>query len=156
MTDKQHETAQLTDLIKDHATVMFTTVDPAGALVSRPMTVQELEGPILRFVTQADNDVARDGGGKKVNLALVDGGTYVSLSGTGRVEQDLAKKQELWNRINEAYAGDAEDPNNVIMEVTVDQGEFWDSGNAVARVVGIAKAAVTGEPATGKHGDVTT
>ena len=74
------------------------------------MTVQEVEGPVLRFVTQADNDVARDGGGKKVSLALVDGGTFASLSGTGHVEADLAKKRELWNRINDAYAGDVEDP----------------------------------------------
>ena len=42
----------------------------------------------------------------------------------------------------------------MILEVTVEGGEFWDSGNAVARVVGIAKAAVTGEATEGKHGDV--
>ncbi|MDO5533880.1 MAG: pyridoxamine 5'-phosphate oxidase family protein [Propionibacteriaceae bacterium] len=147
--------AKLDDLIKDNATVMFTTIDPHGAIVSRPMTVQEVRGSVLTFVTQADNDVARDGDAKTVNLTLADGGTYVSLSGTGRVEHDLAKKRELWNRINEAFAGDPEDPNNVIFEVTVDGGEYWDSGNAVAQLVGIAKAAVTGEAPTGKHGDVT-
>ena len=150
---EQH--ANLDDLLKGGSTVMYTTVDPRGTLVSRPMTVQEVEGSIIRFVTQSDNDVARDSEGKQVNLALADGGTFASLSGSGRVENDLAKKRELWNRINEAYAGDPEDPTNVIVEVTVADGEFWDSGNVVSRVAGIAKAAVTGDPDLGKHGNVT-
>ena len=90
---EQH--ANLDDLLKGGSTVMYTTVDPRGTLVSRPMTVQEVEGSIIRFVTQSDNDVARDSEGKQVNLALADGGTFASLSGSGRVENDLAKKREL-------------------------------------------------------------
>lgn len=132
--------------------VMFTTVDAEGSLVSRPMTVQEFEGWVLRFIAQADNDLAREADGREVNLAIAKGSTWVSLSGTARVVQDVAKKQELWNKLNEAYGGAAEDPNNVILEVHVDSGEYWDGGNPVGQVLGLAKAALTGEQPKGEHG----
>lgn len=143
------------DLIKGQRFVMFTTRGNDGALTSRPMTIAEREDSVFRFVTQGDNHVAVEADGQQVNLAFMDGNSYVSMAGTGRVESDLAKKQELWNRIQEAYAGDAEDPNNVILEVTVDSAEYWDSGNQVSTLIGLTKAAVTGKrPDDGEHGTV--
>ena len=68
------------------------------------------------------------------------------------VSRDVEKKRELWNRINEAYADDPEDPNNVILEIHVDSGEYWDSGSRVAQLVGLAKTLVTGERPGGDHG----
>ncbi len=146
-------TEKFEELVKGQRFVMFTTLAESGELLSRPMTIQERDGWLLRFVTQADNDVAVQSDGRQVNLSLIDGGDYVSLSGTGRVERDLAKKQELWNAINDAFAGDAEDPNNVILEVEVDQAEYWEGGNPVSRLVGLAKTVATGEADdAGEHG----
>lgn len=146
------DTKKLQDLFEKQRFVMLTTSEGSGRLVSRPMTVQERDGWTVRFITQAGNDAATQSDGQQVNLAVADGGTYLSLSGTGRVENDLAKKQELWNRLNEAYAGDAEDPENVILEVTVDSGEYWDAGNPIVRVAGLA-AAVIGKRPAGDHGE---
>lgn len=132
--------------------VMLTSADTDGSLVSRPMTVQEVSDWTLSFIVQESNDVTSQSDGKFVNLAIVNGGDYVSLSGTGRINRSVEDKRELWNRLNEAYAGDAEDPANVILEITVDKGEYWDAGNPVVRVLGLAKAAITGEPPAGDHG----
>jgi general stress protein 26 len=143
------------ELVKNQRFVMFTTRNNDGSLVSRPMTIAEREDDVFRFVTQDDNDVAAQSDGQQVNLSIMDGTTYVSMSGTGRIERSVAKKQELWNRIQEAYAGDAEDPSNVILEVTVETAEYWDGGSQIASLIGLAKAAVAGErPNDGEHGVV--
>lgn len=156
MKDERSETSA--DTLRKHVEgerfLMLTSVAQDGRLASRPMTVQEFDGWTFRFIAQEDNDVIAQSEGKPVNLSFASGGTYVSLSGDGVVSRDVAQKQDLWNRLDEAYAGDAEDPANVILEVTVDQGEYWDAGNPVARVFGLAKAAITREAPAGEHGTV--
>ncbi|GGD27614.1 pyridoxamine 5'-phosphate oxidase family protein [Nocardioides daphniae] len=154
MTDHDEAKAELRKRVEGQRFVMFTTATAEGTLTSRPMTVQEVDGWTLRFITQDSNTVTPESEGKQVNLAFMDGGNYVSLSGTGSVSRDVQQKRELWDRLNEAYAGEPEDPDNVILDVHVDEGEYWDGGNPVARVVGLAKAAITGDPPSGKHAAV--
>lgn len=147
-------TQDLGKLLKGQRFAMLTTAEAGGALVSAPMTIQEVEEPVVRFI-MPDDDIAQQADGKQVNLAVVDGNDYVSLSGTGRIERNVAKKQELWGRLTEAYGGDPEDPSNVILEVTVASGKYWDSGNPIATAFGLAKAAVTGDrPESGETGHV--
>ena len=136
----------LENLLKENRFAMLTSVDERGRLVSRPMTVQDRsEDWTLFFVTQRDTDVAQQSDGKQVNLAIVGKGTFVSISGTGHVVNDEAKKKELWNVFNEAYTeGGAENPDNVILAVDAESAEYWDSPNAVANLVGVLKAAATG------------
>lgn len=145
---------ELADLVDKQRFAMFTTLAPGGTLLSRPMTVQERVGWTLRFIAQADNAVTQQAEGQQVNLAFAAGNTYISLSGTCRVERDVALKQELWNRLNEAYAGEPEDPNNIVLEVMVSSGEYWDGGNPVSDLFGLAKAVITGQAPTGEHGTV--
>ncbi|WP_110241717.1 pyridoxamine 5'-phosphate oxidase family protein [Nocardioides gilvus] len=154
MTDDTEAKAALRERVDGQRFVMMTTATADGTLTSRPMTVQEFDGWTLRFITQDSNAVTAESEGKQVNLAMMDGGNYVSLSGTGRVSRDVQQKRELWDRLNEAYAGEPEDPDNVILDVHVDEGEYWDGGNPIARVVGLAKAAITGERPSGKHDSV--
>lgn len=143
----------LRKLVEGQRFVMMTTRAADGALVSRPMTVQEVDDWVFRFITQDDNAVTSESDGQQVNLAVMDGNTYVSVSGTGRVERDVAKKRELWDRLTEAYAGQPDDPANVILEITAESGEYWDGGNPVAHALSLAKAALTGErPGGGDHG----
>ncbi|SDB80563.1 General stress protein 26 [Raineyella antarctica] len=147
------QTDQLRQLLEGQRFMMFTTQDDAQALVSRPMTVQEFEDWVFRFIAQDDDAVTRQADGRQVNLSVMDGTTYASLSGTGRVERDVSKKRELWDRLTEAYAGDPEDPANIIIEVTASAGEYWDGGNRVGNVIGLARAALTGKrPDQGEHG----
>ena len=153
MTDVQDTSAELRQRVEKQRFMMLTSADESGALESRPMTVQRFDGWSLWFITQRGNDVAQQSDGSYVNLSAMDGGIQISLSGTGRLSSDVDEKRDLWNRLNEAYAGDAEDPENVILVVDVDRGAYWDSGNAIARVAGLAKAAVSGEPPEGEHGE---
>ena len=144
----------LRKLVEGQRFMMLTTQDDQGALVSRPMTVQEFDDDwVFRFIAQEDDAVTREADGRQVNLTVMDGNAYVSLSGTGRVERDVAKKRELWDRLTQAYAGEADDPANIILEVAASAGEYWDGGNPVANVIGLARAAVTGRrPDDGDHG----
>ena len=153
MTDDAAKKA-LHERIEGQRFVMLATATAEGTLTSRPMTVQEVDGWTLRFIAQDSNAVVAESEGKPVSLSIMDGGNYVSLSGTGHVSRDVEKKRELWSRLEEAYAGEPEDPDNVILDVVVDEGEYWDGGNPVARVVGLAKAALTGERPSGKHAAV--
>lgn len=154
MDDHDEARDALRERVEGQRFMMLTTTTGTGSLTSRPMTVQELDGWTLRFITQESNAVTAESEGKQVNLAVMDGGTYVSLSGTGSVSRDVQQKRELWDRLTEAYGGEPEDPDNVILDVHVDEGEYWDGGNLVARVVGLAKAAITGDRPSGEHGTV--
>lgn len=139
--------------VKGKRFVMLTTTSPEGELQSRPMTVQEFEGWTMRFIAQDDDDAVRHSEGKEVNVSIMDGGEYVSLSGTGAVNRSVEEKKALWGRLNEAYAGEPEDPRNVILDITVSAGSYWDAGNPVARAIGLAKAALTGETGSGHGGE---
>ena len=146
---------ELRKLVTGQRFAMFTTVADDGSLVSRPMTIQENDDWVFRFITQESNEVTAQSEGQQVNLSIMAGGTYLSFSGTGSVDRDVHAKRELWDRLTEAYAGEPEDPENVILDVTVHTGEYWDGGNPVTRVLGLAKAVVTGDaPASGEHGTV--
>ncbi len=81
MTDQQPR--ELAEVLKGTRFVMVTTVRADQTLASRPMTIQEVEGSVVRFITQADNDVTAESDGKQVNLSVTAGSTYISLSGTG-------------------------------------------------------------------------
>lgn len=152
MTEQDHQ-KELRKLVEGQRFMMFTTVDEAQLLVSRPMTVQEIDDWVIRFIAQDDNAVTRQADGQQVNLAVMEGSTYVSLSGVGRVERDVTKKRELWDRLTQAYAGDAEDPSNIILEVAVASGEYWHGENPVGTIIGLARAVLTGKrPQDGHHG----
>lgn len=152
MNDQKNTREELRKKVEGQRFFMLTSVAEDGALVSRPMTAQEFDGWTLRFITQASNDVVAESDGKQVNLAAMDGGTYVSLSGSGNVSTSVEDKKELWGRLNEAYAGDAEDPENVVLNIEVSEGTYWDGGNLISRVIGLAKAAITGDAPDGEHG----
>ena len=155
MTMQDQTTTELRKLLEGQRFMMFTTQHESGALVTRPMTVQEIEDWVFRFIAQDDNAVTRQADGQQVNLAVMDGSTYVSLSGTGRVERDVTKKRELWDRLTEAYAGDPEDPANIVLEVSASSGEYWHGGSPVGNIIGLAKAVLTGKrPDDGEHGTV--
>lgn len=136
---------------------MLTTLDETGSMVSRPMTVQEIDDQFtLLFITQRGNDAAVQSDGKPVNLSFADGGAYVSIAGRGELRDDVEKKKELWNPANDAYTeGGPENPDNVILAVRADSAEYWDSPSAPVQAISMLAALVTGDkPAGGEHGTV--
>lgn len=148
---RSDDIAKLNELIKDVNIAMMTTVELDGSLRSRPMATQqsEFDGD-LWFFSYDDSakmdEVQRD---RRVNLSYGAGekDTWVSVSGTANVVRDPAKKKELWSPILKAWFPNGEDdPNLVLLKVSVEQAEYWETGSGkVVQAVGFVKALVTGK-----------
>lgn len=156
MSDLSREEAlsTLRDLVGDARVAMLTTLDDDGAPWSRPMGLQQPEDfdGTLFFFTRADSEkVEHIGRNSKVGIAFAQPGDqeYVAMAGTASVLNDRAKIEELWSAPVRAWFPDGpEDPNLRLIRVDVDRAEYWDSpSSAVVHAYGLAKAALTGEPA---------
>ncbi|WP_077622401.1 pyridoxamine 5'-phosphate oxidase family protein [Sediminibacillus massiliensis] len=130
-SDNQETIKKIKDLIKDEKVAMLTTVSPDGKLMSRPMQTQEVgfDEEEIWFITEKDTDKYRDiGQNPAVNLAYA-GNSYVSISGTAEFVQDDKKKKDYWNPIiGKVLETSADDPNVVLVKVTPDIAEYWESG----------------------------
>ncbi len=157
---RQESIVKLNNLIKDVEIAMLTTMD-GYTLRSRPMQTQEAEfDGSLWFFTSTDthktDEIEKD---NRVNVAYASpaDNTYVSVSGTASLVKDKEKIEELWNPILKAwFPKGLEDPTLILLKVSVEQAEYWDSSSStVVQVVGFVKALVTGERADGgDHGKV--
>lgn len=123
------------DLIKDIKVAMMTTVVD-GKPVSRPMQTQETEfDGDLWFVTLKDTDKYEEiASNPTVNLAYA-GKSYVSISGRAEFMEDLERKKEYWNPIfDKMLETSYDDPNVVLIKVTPETAEYWESGNTLKTV----------------------
>jgi general stress protein 26 len=145
-------------LIKDVQVAMLTTID-WGVLRSRPMQTQDFDfdGDLWFFTsseTHKTEEIEKD---RRVNVsyAAPDSNTYVSVSGTAEILKDRAKIEELWTPIHKAwFPKGVDDPNLVLLKVTVEQAEYWDSpSSTIVQVAGFVKALVTGESVDHDDGD---
>lgn len=141
---------QIGKLLKDIDTAMLTTVGPDGYLVSRPLSTQKtsFDGRRVWFFTEADSPkVAEIRRNPKVNLAYASEGknTYVSVAGDARISRDQAQIDELWSDPLKAFfPGGKDDPNLVLLEITVRTVEYWDGpGTLLGKVVSFVIARVT-------------
>ena len=112
-------------------TCMMVTHD-AGAVRARPMVgTTDRDAHAIWFITNRkhhkDDEILSD---PRVCLAYADQSrnTYVSVSGHGEVVRDETKLRELWNVAIDAWFDDgAEDPDAVLVKVTPQMAEYWDS-----------------------------
>ena len=155
-TDSSEGNAKVHALIKDARIAMLTTVSTEGQLVSRPMATQqtEFDGDVW-FFSEGDSpkvaDIERDA---RVNVAYSEG-NYVSLSGSASIVRDDAKKRDLWDAGAAAWFGELEpeDPSVVLVKVTADTAEYWDTPSRPATLVKVVKAKLTGtRPDVGETG----
>ncbi|MGI8639002.1 MAG: pyridoxamine 5'-phosphate oxidase family protein [Pyrinomonadaceae bacterium] len=151
---RQESIEKLRSLIKEVRTAMLTTID-GGVLRSRPMATQETEfNGDLWFFTSSDTHKAEEiekDNRANVSYAAPSDNIYVSVSGTAKLVKDRAKMEELWNPILKAwFPKGLEDPNIILLKVSVEQAEYWDSNSGtLVQIVGFLKALVTGERADG-------
>lgn len=128
------------DLIKDIEVAMFTTI-VNNKPISRPLQTQEAEfDGELWFLTLKDTDKYQEIlENPSVNLAYA-GKSYVSFSGTAEFVEDLELKKEYWNKVYEKMLGTTyDDPNVILIKVTAETAEYWDSGSTVKTVKNFAK-----------------
>ena len=122
---------------------MFTTTEDDGSLVSRPMAIQDIEDDhTIWFMTRVDTPAMREAtGGQQVNVTVAEKGFWASISGTAMAVQDIDRKKEYWSKTTEAFFGDAkpEDPEVVLLKVTPQSGQYWDSPGLPAMAVEMLK-----------------
>lgn len=154
----------LWDLIKDIRFAMFTTHHSNGHLHARPMTTQNTrmdeDGSLWFFMSRAGETVADIETQPEVNAVYADPGAdkYVSVSGTARVVESLAKKEQLWNKLDAAwFPGGAADPDLALVQVQITHANYWDvNSSKLVQLFALARAAMTGQPPgpLGTHGEV--
>src|SRR4051794_6039088 len=131
MTDThQNQLDKLADLTKESRFVMLTTTDADGHLVSRPMSRQEvdLDADLWFIATRDSRKVDHIRANPTVNVTVTSGSSWVSLSGTAEVVDDLAKLKELWSTFAEAWLPEGpEDPNAILIHVDADFAQYWDN-----------------------------
>lgn len=143
---------QLKEKINDIKVAMLTTVNPDGTLHSRPMYTQEMkdDGHLWFFTGYHSGKTLEIQNDAHVNLAYgnPDDNKFVSVSGTASVVRDKSKIEELWTPNLKAWFPEGkEDPNIGLIKVKITSAEYWDSpSSAVVQLIGMAKAAITGEP----------
>ena len=164
ITDPTHARTQLWDLIKDIRFAMFTTRHSNGHLHSRPMTTQnsklDEDSNLWFFMSRKGEPVADLLADPIVNVVYADPGadSYVSVSGTASVVEDMAKKQQLWSKMAEAwFPGGAADADLALVCVKIVHANYWDvKESKIVQLYQMAKAAVTGKPPTslGEHAEI--
>lgn len=166
MASEQKTTEDLWKMIKDIQFGMFVTRHHGGQheghMHSRPMTTQNkdlAEGKLWFFMSRKSGPVGDLEADPIVNMSYADPGsdTYVSVSGTAQVVNDLTKARELWNTAAEAwFPGGAEDPDLALVSVRIEHAHYWDvKENQLTQLLVMAKAAITGKQAQlGESGEV--
>jgi len=146
------ELNKLRDLTQDIKMVMLSTLAEDGTIHSRPMDAQEVdaEGNIWFFTSTSSGKVASIKNHPQINLAYVstEKGTYVSVVGSAELIQDRQKEKELWApMLNTWFPDGIDDPDLTLLKVGVETAEYWDAPQGkMVQFVGIAKAALTGQP----------
>lgn len=151
-SDGPHEeqVARLAKLMSGIRVSLFTTTDVDGRMMSRPMAVQEVEfdGDQWFFTKvggRKAEQIARD---PRVNVSLSSKSSWISVTGKAELVRDTEKAKQLWNAGIEAwFPNGPEDPEIVLVKVSADGAEYWDTpGAGVVSVLSFIKAHVTGKP----------
>jgi len=153
MTSKATDHDTLWNLIKDIKFGMLTHRHADGMLHSHPLTTQNKsmdEGSVLYFFISASSEIAlRIQADGNVNISYSDPGadSYVSISGTAQVVNNLATKERLWSPMAKAwFPGGPTDEDLALLEVRIVHAEFWDVDDSkMVQLIKMAKAAITGE-----------
>jgi len=160
MSDHRKEAlTKLNALLKDARFCMLTSKDLRGNLRSRPMALQQVEsdGDLWFFTARHCHKVEEVKGDNRVNVGVMDGNTYISISGSAMLVDDRKKAADLWNPAYKAwFPKGLEDPELVLLKVTIEQAEYWDNpGGIVTILIGYVESLATGKQAKiGEHARV--
>ncbi|WP_127479210.1 pyridoxamine 5'-phosphate oxidase family protein [Nocardioides pantholopis] len=152
MTDPTPEMAKLAELVDAARICMVTTMTADGAHVSRPMALQDVEfDGDLWFFTYDDSAKAEQvRRHPAVNVSFADhrNTSWTSVSGQAEMVHDRAQAERLWSAPLKVWFPDGIDtPGLALLRVQAETAEYWESPSSrVKRLLGAARAAVTGDP----------
>ncbi|MDR7148816.1 general stress protein 26 [Hydrogenophaga palleronii] len=164
MTSTTKSPSDLWKMIKDIKFGMFTTKhhggEHTGHLHSRPMTTQNNnfdDGKLWFFMSRSSGPVEDLVADPIINVSYAepDDDTYVSVSGTAKLVNDVEQARALWSKAADAWFSGPEDPDLALVAVTVQHAHYWDvKENKLTQLLVMAKAAITGkEPELGESGE---
>ncbi|MGJ3189990.1 pyridoxamine 5'-phosphate oxidase family protein [Paenarthrobacter sp. FR1] len=146
MTEEQG-ISKVVGIINDSKIGMLTTINQEGALVSRPLAVQEVkdDGDMWFFTGLGTSQVAQVRLDPRVNVSFGKNTEWVSVAGTAEVVTDREKIRGMWNQVVEAWFPDGPDtPEVCLLRVDSESAEYWTSpGGTAATVLQWVKSKVT-------------
>ncbi len=129
--------------LRDVKTVMVTSIDEAGTLSSRPLTMLDLDiNGDPWFLVDGNAAWVMPVDFAPINVAAHRDGLWVSFAGRGSIERDPARIEALSNRFTDSFFDAGATP--VALRVASEQIEWWSSDGAIRTALQVAKAAVTG------------
>lgn len=146
---------KLKELIGSQRTCMMTEATADGVLVSKPMTLLEVDDDgVMWFMTSLRLLEHSDW---RVNVAFSNesDNTYVSVAGLAQATRDREKIRSLWSLVCKPWFPDGpESAEIVLIKVTPFDVEYWDGPSSViARSASLLASVVAGKPVgMGEHG----
>ena len=148
-----------TDLWQKMADSPFVMVGPAdGSAHSEPLTAQLDKDQVdtLFFFIGRDNRVA---GKDKLMCQFVSKGHdyFACMSGSGRINNDRAQIDKLWNKQVEAwFPKGKEDPNLALLQIDIDSAELWETDMTLSGRVKMLFGGTIKPSESGSHAKVQT
>lgn len=139
------------ELIKDIRVALLVTQGEDARLRGRPMAAmnKDFDGELWFASREAAPKLAEIAHQPQVLLAYSEPKSqdYVSISGTAAIVHDRDKVHELWSEPARVwFPAGPDDPNLVLVKVSVDTAEFWDAPSSTwVYAYGYAKARLTGK-----------
>lgn len=157
--DDQGDQRTLEDLLSGQRFAMVTTNGVHG-LTARPLTLLEHEDSTLRFLVSTRSEWVQELASttSSVLICFTSPGdnTYVSLQGHTTLQTSKELVHRLWNPAANAFFEGPDDPDAVVLEAEVHDGEWWDGpGTKVGMAVSLIRRALGSEPSD-QHGKVAT
>jgi len=142
--------AKLSKMVNGARTAFMVTRSGDHGMHGRPMQTAEVTEDFqkLYFSNARDSGKTREIKNDDhvfLGYSNSSGAEWVCINGRARVVDDRAKIKELWNPIWKNWFKGPDDPNLVLIEVTPESAEYWDSGSQVIEMFKFAIAAVTGK-----------
>jgi general stress protein 26 len=163
MTDRRFPSRahrQLKKLLRGMTVGMLTTHTRTGETRSRPMLVQDLdEQGCLWFMTDRSSRVAGELSRNSEAVVIFQspkGDRYLSVHGTAVVIQDAKKLKQIWNPTYRTwYPKGKKDREIVLVALRIETVDYWMVPRSrLTRVVGAAKAILTGKRYETAHGSL--
>jgi general stress protein 26 len=155
---RSDELQKVAELVEEIKIAMLTTEEDDGSLCSRPMSTAQMDsnGDLWFFTSLSSAKVEECEHHRQVNLSYVhiEKQHFLSISGAAQVVRDKEKMKQLWTPwLQPWFPQGVDDPELVLLKVSITHAEYWDSpGSTARRLYGLAKAIVTGNTeALGEH-----
>jgi general stress protein 26 len=150
-TPTEHEKRdKLRKILNDAKTAFMVTRTASGGLHGRPMVTVQIEADFdnLWFPTDRNSGKVRElVANSEVCLGYTNstGSEWASVNGRARIVEHRALIGELWSPIWKNWFESADDPKLVLIGVTPESAEYWDSGSQILQMMKFAVTAVTGK-----------